>query len=65
MSMPTPAERLSERLQGLPPDAVRALLAEWDRAEARGGGDVVVVIRVRPESVAVVIPTEYERARLT
>ncbi len=61
MTQPTPDQRLAARLRGLPPDALRALLAEWDRAEARGGGDVQLVIRVRPGGVSVVIPTEYER----
>jgi hypothetical protein len=63
MSQPSPAARLAARLAHLPPDALRALLAEWDRAEARGGGDVVLVIRVRAGHVAVVIQTEYQTAR--
>lgn len=52
----TASHQVLERLSRLPPDALRAILAEWDRARLRRGGDIHVIIRE-----TVVIPTEYER----
>jgi hypothetical protein len=58
----TPTEEVLERLARLPHAAHRAILAEWDRARIRKGGDIHLVIRVLADGrETVVIPTEYER----
>jgi hypothetical protein len=58
----TPTDEVLERLSRLPPDALRAILAEWDRARLRRGGEIHVIIRVLTDGrETVVIPTEYER----
>ncbi len=58
--MPTPDERLRERLAHLP-DACRALLAELDRAKFRGGAPVTVrfVVGGTGRITGLVIETEF------
>lgn len=46
MSQPSPADRLLERLQHLPPDACRAILAAFDQQGQRGGGYVWIEFEV-------------------
>lgn len=59
VSIPTLADRLAARLVAMP-DACRALLAALDRAEARGGGEVLVRIEVGPAGVeAMELSTRY------
>lgn len=43
--MPTPAERLAERLEAIP-DACRSILAALDRQAAKGGGRVTLALDV-------------------
>lgn len=58
----TPTAEVLARLSRLPHAAHRAILAEWDRARLRKGGDIHVIIRVLADGrETVVIPTEYER----
>jgi hypothetical protein len=58
-SQPSPASRLAERLDDLPPAACRALLEALDRQASHGGGEVAVTLivaasgRVRAAQVAV------------
>lgn len=59
----TATDEVLARLAHLPPDAYRAILAEWDRARLRGGGEVHMVIRVscsRRETISVAGGREYE-----
>ena len=59
MSIPTLADRVAARLVELP-DACRALLAALDRAQSRGGGEVLVRIEVGPVGVeALEVSTRY------
>ena len=67
MSMPSPTERLAERLAHIPPDGIRALDGALERAEARARGTgrpvrVVVELEVGPEGIdAVELPARFER----
>ncbi len=45
-SQPSPASRLAERLEELPPAACRAWLAALDRQASLGGGEVTVTLLV-------------------
>ncbi len=47
-SQPSPASRLAERLEGLPPAACRGMLIAFDRQARLGGGEVVVTFVVVP-----------------
>lgn len=63
--MPTPAERLSERIAHWPPDACRDLLALLDRAQAAGGGDALIRLIVDADgTVDVELPRRYSRRAL-
>lgn len=61
MTQPTPDIRLAERLRGLPPDALRDILALWDRARLYGSGEITVTIRVADGRETVSVAREYER----
>jgi len=60
--IPSPDERLRERLAHLP-DACRALLAAVDRRASHGGGDVHVTLHVTREGEvwSISVPVWYER----
>ncbi len=45
-SQPSPASRLAERLEDLPPAACRAWLEAIDRQASHGGGEVRVTLLV-------------------
>lgn len=61
MSMPSPAERLFERLEAVP-DACRAIEAAICRARLRGGGEVLVRFIVAREQAhdKVEVPALFE-----
>jgi len=60
--IPSPDERLRERLAHLP-DACRALLAAMERQAARGGGEVTLRLHVARdgELERIELGTVYER----
>lgn len=61
MSQPSPAERLSARLEHVP-DACREILAQLARAQSAGGGDVLVRLLVDTAgNVEVELPRRYGR----
>jgi len=59
--IPTPATRLAESLEHVP-DACREILAQLSRAQAAGGGDVLVRLLVDAGgNVEVELPRRYSR----
>ena len=59
--IPSPAERLAASLEHVP-DACREILAQLARAQAGGGGDVLVRLLVdEAGNVEVELPRRYSR----
>jgi hypothetical protein len=64
VSQPSPAERLAASLEHVP-DACREILAQLGRAQATGGGDVLVRLLVdEAGNVEVELPRRYSRRAL-